>query len=182
MTLTKVQEQIGGHFNHAVIQAVTEGKKFQIVGDNVNFMVARSHQRKGNSSNMEHWFDSAAIIQNNTFSHIPADYAQSPFLDIPPKVFIPNEHDIQLISKDYVFIVLQILMKHMKFFRHYKHIVRSWKLALRTVDCDMNTKNVIVPMPIMCKNEQSYAGVVEILDSYEDHIADIYRKSGASLD
>ena len=37
-------------------------------------------------------------------------------------------------------------------------------------------------MPIMCKNEQNYADVVEILDSYEDHIADIYRKSGASLD
>ena len=60
VTLTKVQEQI----NHAVIQAVTEGKKIRIMSDDVNFVVARSHQRKGNSSKMEHWFASAAINNN----------------------------------------------------------------------------------------------------------------------
>ena len=48
---------------------------------------------------MEHWFASADIIQNNTFSHIPDDYAKSPLLDIPPTAFIPDEHVIQLISK-----------------------------------------------------------------------------------
>ena len=72
-------------------------------------------------------------------------------------------------------------MKHMKFFRHYQHITSSWKLVLRTVDCDMNTKIVIVPMTIMCKNEQSYADVVETLDSYGDHIADVYRKNVAQV-
>lgn len=116
------------------------------------------------------------LFKIRIFSYIPADNAQSPLLDIPPKAYIPNKHDIQLLSKDYVFIVLQILMKHMKFFRHYQHIASSWKLVLRTVDCDINTKIVIVPMTIMCKNEQSYADVVEILDSYGDHIADVYRK------
>lgn len=74
---------------------------------------------------MEHWFASADIIQNYTFSHIPDDYAKSPLLDIPPKAFIPDEHVIQLISKDYVFIVLQNLMKHMQFFRHYQHIANG---------------------------------------------------------
>lgn len=39
VTLTKVQEQI----NHAVIQAVKEGKTIRIVSDDVNIMVARSH-------------------------------------------------------------------------------------------------------------------------------------------
>lgn len=100
---------------------------------------------------MEHWFASADIIQNYTFSHIPDDYAKSPLLDIPPKAFIPDEHVIQLISKDYVFIVLQNLMKHMQFFRHYQHIANGWKRRLRTVDCNMNTKIVIVPMTIIFK-------------------------------
>lgn len=35
----------------------------------------------------------------------------------------------------------------------------------------------MVTFPVLCKNEQSYAEVVDIMDSYEDHIVDIYRKA-----
>jgi hypothetical protein len=52
---------MGGHFNEQYVQAVIEGKWFCIVGDNVNLMVTASHQRKGNSTHMEHRFASAAI-------------------------------------------------------------------------------------------------------------------------
>lgn len=87
-TLNKVQEQIVGLFNEQLVQAVTEGKRFRIVGDNVNFMVAASHQRKGNSTHMEHWFASAAIIQNNFFDHLPCNIPQMPLLDLSPQSLV----------------------------------------------------------------------------------------------
>lgn len=89
-TKNKVQDHIGGHFNEELIQAVTNGKRFRIVGDNVNFMVTASHQRKGNTTHMEHWFASAAIVQNNSFDDLPSEAPQSPLLDICPQSFLPN--------------------------------------------------------------------------------------------
>lgn len=35
---------------------------------------------------------------------------------------------------------------------------------------------------VFCKNEQSYVEVVDIMDSYEDYIVDIYRKVKFNLD
>lgn len=35
----------------------------------------------------------------------------------------------------------------------------------------------MVTFSVLCKNEQSYAEVVDIMDSYEDHIVDIFRKA-----
>ena len=38
-----VLHQIGGHFDGQLIEAVKEGRKFRIVGDNINFNVDTSH-------------------------------------------------------------------------------------------------------------------------------------------
>jgi hypothetical protein len=46
----------------------------------------------------------------------------------------------------------------------------------------MSSKNAVVTFPVICKNEQKYAEVVDIMDSYEDHIAGIYRKPNTDLD
>jgi hypothetical protein len=40
----------------------------------------------------------------------------------------------------------------------------------------------VVTFPVLCTNEQKYAEVVDIMDSYEDHITDIYRKANTDLD
>jgi hypothetical protein len=47
---TKCKSILVATLNEELIQAVTEGKKFRIVGDNVNFMITASHQRKGNNA------------------------------------------------------------------------------------------------------------------------------------
>lgn len=35
---------------------------------------------------------------------------------------------------------------------------------------------------VLCKNEQNYAEVVDLMNSYGDHIVDIYRKANLNLD
>lgn len=128
-TLNKVQEQIGGHFNEQLIQAVTEGKRFRIVGDNVNFMVAASHQRKGNSTHMEHWFASAAIIQNNFFDHLPCNIPQMPLLDLSPQSFLPSDNDFKVITNDYIYIVFHILTRHLTFLKKFKPFTAELKMT-----------------------------------------------------
>lgn len=111
------------------IQAVTEGKRFRIVGDNVNFMVAASHQRKGNSTHMEHWFASAAIIQNNSFDHLPCNFPQMPLLDLSPQSFLPSDNDFKVITNDYIYIVFQILTRHLTFLKKFKPFTAELKMT-----------------------------------------------------
>jgi hypothetical protein len=183
-TLNKVQEQIGGHFNEQLVQAVTEGKRIRIVGDNVNSMVSASRQRKGNSAHMERWFASAAIIQNNCFDHLASNIVtpQMPLLDLSPQSFLPGDYDFKVITNDYIYNIFQILTKHLTFLKQFHPLLAQLKNDLRAKDCDMSSKNAVVTFPALCKNEQKYAEVVDIMDSYEDHITDIYRKANTDLD
>lgn len=81
---------ISGSFNEAVIDAVKEGKRFRLVGDNINFKVSVTHERKsGNkSSHMEHWFGSIAIIQNVNFNERCNIAPQCNLLDLPVESFL----------------------------------------------------------------------------------------------
>lgn len=85
--LLKVQKHIGGHFNQELIDAVKEGKRFRLVGDNVNFQLTASHQRQGQSKHMEHWFASAAIIQSGDFHTLPNIAPQVPLMQLSADFF-----------------------------------------------------------------------------------------------
>jgi hypothetical protein len=81
--LLKVQKQIGEHFNSELVKAVTDGKTFRIIGDNVNFMIKASHQRKDKAAKeMAHWFVSAAIIQTGDFHSLSNERPQTPLMDL----------------------------------------------------------------------------------------------------
>ena len=69
---SNVLGQIGGHFDAQLIDAVKAGKRFRIIGDNINFHVDTSHLRNSSKKekHMEHWFGSAAIIQVNDFNYL----------------------------------------------------------------------------------------------------------------
>lgn len=58
--MLRTQKQIGGRFNSQLINAVQEGWKFRLIGDNVNFIIGVCNQRETMKSHMEHWF--ASII------------------------------------------------------------------------------------------------------------------------
>ncbi|WAR07883.1 hypothetical protein MAR_017841, partial [Mya arenaria] len=109
-------------FNTELINSIQEGKKFRIVGDNINFNIGVTNERKstGKTGHMEHWFGSAAIVQNVSFN-----------------------------------------------------------------DCleplKMKLKNTVIPLQIQHKNEQKYADVVDILDTYQDLGETLYQGSGLQV-
>ena len=89
--MLRAQKQIGGHFNTQLVNAVQDGQKFRLIGDNVNFMVDVSHQRETMKAHMEHWFASMAIIQHGDFSHLSTAKPLVPLLDLAPTSFLPQE-------------------------------------------------------------------------------------------
>lgn len=89
--MLKVQNQIGGKFNGELIDAVRSGMRFRIVGDNVNFKVRVSRERKDKMGYMELWFGSAAIIQHTNFQNLAMQSPKKPLLQMPPSTFLPSE-------------------------------------------------------------------------------------------
>lgn len=45
-------------------------------------------------------------------------------------------------------------------------------------DYDVTRKHSVVPLPVLSKNEQCYTDVIQILDSYEETVAEIFKASG----
>ena len=46
----------------------------------------------------------------------------------------------------------------------------------------MTKTNTVIPLPLLCKNEQTYADVFDVLDSYEQLNGDFYTKAGIKVD
>ncbi|WAR12559.1 hypothetical protein MAR_026739, partial [Mya arenaria] len=74
---------ISGSFNEELINAIKDGKKFRILGDNVNFHMGVDQARKSirKVGHMQHWFGSAAILQNIFNMNNPSmTFGKSPHL------------------------------------------------------------------------------------------------------
>lgn len=183
-TVLKVQNQIGGKFNGELIDAVRSGMRFRIVGENVNFKVRVSRERKDKMGYMEHWFGSAAIIQHTNFQNLAMQSPKKPLLQMPTSTFLPSEEDVTAIKLDCVVLVLEVLVEHVSVFSCFKPLLLDMKRKVQPpLDVfDTSKVNTMIPLPLLCKNEQKYAEVVKVLDSYEQLIDDIYTEAGLQVD
>lgn len=179
--MLRAQKQIGGHFNLQLINAVQEGKKFRLIGDNVNFMIDVSHQRETMKSHMEHWFGSMAIIQHGDFSQLSTAKPQVPLLELEPTTFLPQEMDWENIKNCYIVIILEILCKFCKYFQNFKSVLENMKQKLRPDDYDISEAHTSVPLPVLPKNEQKYSDVIEILDFYENIVENVCGVNSGSI-
>ena len=50
-----------------------------------------------------------------------------------------------------------------------------------SINHDISTVHKIIPLPVLAKNDQTYSEVIDILDSYENHIAEIFNYAGKPL-
>lgn len=77
------------------------GKKYRLIGDNVNFRVGKKFQRSNEKQSQQyHWFASCAIIQNCEFSQY-SDVSQGPVRGLDLTHIIPSESDIAALKTNY---------------------------------------------------------------------------------
>ena len=71
-----IQEEIRLDSIAKLVQAVKDGKKFRLVGDNINFHQQIRSERKDKHSKMQHYFGSAAKVQDTNFDHLQDEAPQ----------------------------------------------------------------------------------------------------------
>ena len=101
---------ISGGFNTELIDQVKSGCRFRIVGDNINFRVGVTHERQNKSSHMEHWFGSAAIIQNLSFDDRSDTVPQCDLRQLPADYFMMNDNDWYVVKYDMSILMLRVLI------------------------------------------------------------------------
>ncbi|KAH3738208.1 hypothetical protein DPMN_044836 [Dreissena polymorpha] len=91
--MLQLMSGISGSFNSEIINSVKAGKAFRIVGDNVTFHVGVAKARKGvgKSGHMEHWFGSAAIIQNVDLQALSDIAPQRDLRQVPYETFLLSQ-------------------------------------------------------------------------------------------
>jgi hypothetical protein len=117
---------------------------------------------------MEHWFGSAAIIQNVRFDELCAGSPQCNLLELSWHSFVPNNEDFTALLGDYTLLIARVLAKFIPAFKFCESTVN--KHIIGQFSEELARKNKVVPLPVVAKNEQKYADVVDILDQYENII------------
>lgn len=165
--MLETMTNITDNFNTELIKSVKNGNKFRIVGDNVNFHLGVAQARKslGKTGHMEHWFGSAAIVQNVCFAHLSNIQPQYNLLHLPTERLLMQAEEFNQVTSDFSILVSQVLVD---FFPWLKFAKSAVDIRSEEILPELKRKNIVIPLPILHKNEQNYSEVIDILDMYQD--------------
>ena len=78
--------------------------------------------------------------------------------------------------------MLGVVCRFLKMFSGFKSLVQPLTEELIPTHYDVQMKHTVIPLPALPKNEQCYSDVVQILDSYEQLINEVYTAAGKEID
>lgn len=167
---SRIIDEVGKHNHDEIVDFVRDGGKIRLIGDNINIHVGVKNQRLNHHSNMLNWFASAIITQSNPFSEL--NYQ----LMVKQKIFLRKlliqQKDDKILKNDYgvhISGIAKELCPHLQFLHgNAKDIIKG------EYTDTLQKKNLVVPLPTLPLNEQKYAEVVDILNSYESTLSEIF--------
>lgn len=175
-----VLRYIGQTYTKQLVAAVQEGKRLRFVGDNVKYAVGIRDQimeNDGKSKNLHHAFASVVLINEMDYSHLSSDKPQRSWTNVTVQDLRVRQDEFSMIRKDYTLHILKAAVKHIPFFKCFDEIPQED----RDKKLEPAPRTQVIPLETVLKNEQYYADVVDILDSYEDIIADTFHYATKEL-
>ena len=169
-----IQEEIGLHFLDQAVELVKQGKKFVLVLDNIDWDV-KVHDIRSNKQNKSvHAVATSIVFDRVTFSHLPDNGQQKNLAtcDLNELTSVGQGET----RERYKFFVGKILCEQFPAFDFLKDIVAEHSPC--QYQEEMKEKSVVVPLPVLMKDEKKYADVVDVLDQLEDWVREIYVKAG----
>ena len=166
--------EMGNHFSTQLRKAAETKKRIRIVEDNVNLAVGQADLRmdsNGKVKTLHHAFASAALIHNFDFKTLSNSEPEKEWYNLDVQDFIPNAEDYNRLKSLFIYHLTQLAIKFLPFYKVLKGLVRHPDSPDRD---QLKEKTQVVLLDTLHKNEQKYAEVVDILDSYEQVISDTF--------
>jgi hypothetical protein len=165
-----VLEEAGKKYLDTLRQAALNGKAICLVGDNVNYSTQVHNERLDHRGHMTHAFGSAAIIQHVSLLHDADDCSKQ---RVPPERYLPSATDWDNIRHVMVLLVCQAVRRHIP--------ALSFLPCVTSLQGAAHIKSIVVPLPILHKNEQKYEDVMCIMDWYESLLSNVYLPCGIDI-
>jgi len=169
-------DAIRGDFDAKVIDAVRNGKKIRLVGDNVNITVGCRDEISDRHRKSLHYFGSAVIIHELDFPEANNGTSQMDYHNLTVSDLLPNIDDVSNLVDDYAHMVMHVAIKHIAYFKFLKGLISSHITDENSEQ--LKTRTVVVPLQLLAKNQQKSGDVVDILRHYETTMNNIYDKAG----
>ena len=169
-------QSIGNHFADKAIDHVKSRAKFQGTGDNWDQRI-RVHEMRKDHQNIDcHYFASNLVVERVPCHHLDnispkGDIRQAANID-----FLLNQEELHHLREEYKIIVGRVLVEFIPELRFLKTVIPNH--ISHQYSNEMANKSTIIPLPILFKDEKKYDDVVDILDSYEAWLEEIYTKAG----
>ena len=173
----KIQEEIGNHFLDHAIKLVQEEKTFVFVLDNIDWDVKVHDMRSDQQNRSVHAVATSMVFDRVTSYHLP---------DAGPKKNLAhcNLKDILSLTDEekrctrerYKVLIGRIIVESLPAFDFLKPVVPAHTPC--QYQEEMSTKSVVVPLPVLLKDEKKYAELIDVLDQLEVWTREIYSKAG----
>jgi hypothetical protein len=172
----KLLDILGNHFADSAIDQVRLGNKLHGTGDNWDMKI-RPHDMLSTHQNTDlHYFASNLIVERVPWDHLSTTSPQKDILSLPNSTFLISLAEATKLREDFKVLVARVLVTNIPQLTFLKSIVPEH--IPHKYQQEMAKKSTIIPLPMQMKDEKKYEDVVDILDSYEQELEDIYIRAG----
>ncbi|CAB3993287.1 Hypothetical predicted protein [Paramuricea clavata] len=143
---------IGGHFSDKVVEEVTCAKKIQGIGDNWDVKIHAHDMLSTNQNTDLHYFASNLIVER-----VPSENRSnvSPQLKISSPhntAFLLDNNEANKLRDDIKVLLGRVLLQKIPHLSFLKHVIPNHAHLYKK---EMSKKSIIVPLPMMMKDEKT---------------------------
>lgn len=172
-----IQDNIGSHFLDHAVQLVKEGKRFVLVLDNIDWDVKAHDMRSDKQNKSVHAVATSIVFDRVNSDHLPDGGPKKCLTNCNMKdLFKLSDEEQRCTTERYKIFLGRILCEFFPAFQFLRGVVPA-----RTpcqYQAEMSSESVVVPLPVLMKDEKKYADVVHVLDQLEVWIHQIYSRAG----
>ncbi|XP_028417603.1 uncharacterized protein LOC114542053 [Dendronephthya gigantea] len=173
-----IQDEIGTHFLDKVVEEVKAGKTFSFVLDNIDWEEKVHDMRSDHQNKSVHAVATSVVFDRISSSHLQDEEPQQSLAhtDIAKLVGLRDD-DLAKQRQAYKMIAAKIMCENIPAFDFIKDLVNSTDQSSMHGD-QMKAKSIVVPFPVLLKDEKKYGEIVDVLDQLETWVHKIFAKAG----
>ena len=172
-----IQEDIGNHFLDRAVKLLKEGRTFVFVLDNIDWEVKVHDMRSDKQNTSVHAVATSIVFDRITTIPLADDSPKKTLSDCNlMDLFTLSDEEIRCTRERYKIFIGRILCESCPSFDFIKDILPAHTPCRYSVE--MSSQSVVVPLPVLMKDEKKYSDLVDVLDQLEAWVRDIYAKAG----
>ena len=145
--------------------------------DNIDWDIKVHDMRSDNQNKSVHALATTLVFNRVSSDHLPNLQPQQSLAqcDMMKLVALTND-EMNIIRQYYMYLAKQILFEFIPALGFLKNVMPVNITA--TYQNEMNQKSLVIPFPVLMKDEKKYSDIVDVLVQLETWIHDIYTRAG----